>query len=73
MTRAAALLLSLLASSCAVTHKVEVFPHGVPTKWICADGLPVKTIQDVRCTDAICGYTCEPGRWSVPLPPEGGS
>ena len=66
MTRVAALLLAALVPGCAVTHKVEVFPHGAPTKWICADGLPVKVIQDVRCSDGVCGYTCEPDRWTHP-------
>ena len=62
--RALLLVLVIVAgASCSVTHKVEVFPHGAPKIWVCVDGLPVRVIQDVRCLDGICGYTCEPGRW----------
>jgi hypothetical protein len=57
------LIMALLSAGCSVSHRVEVFPHGVPKEWICGDGLPVKVIQDVRCTSGICGYTCEPERW----------
>lgn len=32
----------------------------------CADGLPPKILTNVACPpDSICGYSCEPGRWTV--------
>ena len=68
MTRARLGLLAwlLLAPACSVAHRVEVFPTGAPKRWVCLDGLPVKVLQDVRCLEGVCGYTCAPGRWTAP-------
>lgn len=60
---AAGLLLLGLSASCSVAHRVEVFPPGAPKRWICLDDLPPFVLQDVRCVDGICGYTCAPDRW----------
>ena len=53
----------LLMSACSIAHRVEVFPPGAPKRWICLDDLPPFVLQDVRCVDGICGYTCAPDRW----------
>ena len=65
MRLALALLLVAAGASCSgsVTHRVEVFPEGAPKRWVCLDGLPVRVLQDVRCLDGVCGYTCAPDRW----------
>jgi hypothetical protein len=74
MTKLALLAaLMMMGAGCSVTHRVEVFPHGVPKQWVCGDGLPVRVIQDVRCTDGVCGFTCEPDRWvRAPVVKQGG-
>jgi len=62
---ALALLLAAASSgACSVAHRVEVFPMGAPKHWTCLDGLPVRTLQDVRCLEGVCGVTCAPDRWS---------
>jgi hypothetical protein len=38
-----------------------------PLHTTCADGLPIRIIQDPACgPDAVCGYTCAPNRWKGP-------
>ncbi len=68
MTPAWLLLVALAAPACggAVTHRVEVYPAGAPKRWLCGDGLPVRVLQDVRCVDGVCGFTCAPERWTTP-------
>ncbi len=66
--RLALVLLVVGSASCAVTHRVEVFPHGAPKRWTCLDGLPVRVLQDARCLDGICGFTCAPERWAITAP-----
>jgi len=43
--------------------------HPFPTiraRW-CADGLPVKLLQDPRCPSGVCGWSCAPDRWREEL------
>lgn len=35
----------------------------LPLRRTCADGWPVKILQDPNCARGICGYTCAPDRW----------
>jgi hypothetical protein len=55
--RAFLLLAVLAASSCALVRSP------LPLRRICADGWPLKILQDPHCPNGICGYTCEPDRW----------
>jgi hypothetical protein len=63
MTRLlAGALLALAASACGglngdLTKRLRL------RSLICADGLPLRLLQDPRCTDGLCGYTCAPDRW----------
>jgi len=60
--------LLLGAPGCVVRRTIEVTPtSGTPR--ICADGAPVKILQDPACTNGICGYTCDPTRWKAPAIP----
>ena len=59
----AVLLLGTLG--CVVRRTIEVSPTSSKPV-ICADGAPVKILQDPACVNGICGYTCEPDRWKEP-------
>jgi hypothetical protein len=55
-------LLALLAIGCGgldgdLKHRFHL------RSLICADGLPLRLLQDPRCDDGLCGYTCAPDRW----------
>jgi hypothetical protein len=52
-----ALLLVLLGTGCAL--------NVTPTQpKVCLDNQPPKLILNDACKDGVCGYTCEPGRWT---------
>jgi hypothetical protein len=56
-------LLALLASGCGLGGELRHHLH--LRSLMCSDGLPVRLLQDPRCADGICGYTCAPDRWGV--------
>jgi len=47
-----AVLVLLLETACAL-----------PLRRTCADGWPIKILQDPQCPRGVCGYTCAPDRW----------
>jgi hypothetical protein len=55
-------LVVLTASACSLAAREEraLRLHSL----ICADGLPLRVLQDLQCPDGICGYTCAPNRWA---------
>lgn len=55
-----ALLLGLLLSASCVSLGSK--------SWVCADGAPLKILTHPACTRGVCGYTCDPDRWTVPPP-----
>jgi hypothetical protein len=64
-SEAALLALALLTGAgCSIGHRIDVVPAGAPAA--CLDGRPVRLLQDARCQDGICGYTCAPDRWARP-------
>jgi hypothetical protein len=60
-------LLAMLASGCGLESDLKHRLH--LRSLVCADGWPVKLLQDSRCPDGICGYTCAPGRWADVVTP----
>jgi hypothetical protein len=55
--RLAVILLALLTTSCVLVR------DPLPLRRICADGWPLRILQDRACPQGICGYTCAPDRW----------
>jgi hypothetical protein len=55
-------LVTCTAAGCSIGHRIDVTPPGAPQA--CLDGRPVRLLQDARCQDGICGYTCAPDRWT---------
>jgi len=35
-----------------------------PPPKVCADGGPIKVLQDPGCEHGYCGWSCEPNRWA---------
>ena len=63
------LLVALVAasSSIACVTATASARFGPPPRTPCADGLPVRILQDPACApDGICGYSCVPNRWKGP-------
>lgn len=52
----------LTGAGCSVGHRIDV--QATAPLQACLDGRPVKRLQDARCADGICGYTCAPDRWA---------
>jgi hypothetical protein len=59
------LVLALAASGCGLRSELRHHLH--VDSLICADGWPVRLLQDPRCPEGICGYTCAPDRWRAEL------
>lgn len=57
---------AFLASGSCLLTRTEL-----PLRRICFDGLPLKILQDAKCPDGICGYTCAPNRWTNESSTEG--
>jgi hypothetical protein len=55
-------LVALVSSSCSLAAREEraLRLHSL----ICADGWPLRVLQDPQCPQGICGYTCAPNRWT---------
>jgi len=54
---AAAIAIAILEAACVLTRPP------LPLRRTCADGWPIKILQNKTCPDGICGYTCAPDRW----------
>jgi len=50
-------LLGLDLAGCALARSP------LPWRRTCPDGWPIRILQDPRCPEGICGYTCAPDRW----------
>jgi hypothetical protein len=58
--------LVLTTSGCSLAGDVR---HELHLRSLhCSDGLPVRLLQNPRCPDGLCGYTCAPDRWDDRLP-----
>jgi hypothetical protein len=61
--RAGLLALALAGSGCfSASTTITLAP---PRPMICRDGMPLRILQHPDCTNGICGYTCQPGRWQL--------
>jgi hypothetical protein len=58
-----ALRLGLALAALILTGGCVLVRNPVPWRRICADGWPIKILQDKTCPEGVCGYTCAPDRW----------
>jgi hypothetical protein len=47
-------------ASCGCRTGVRIVPSH-----ICQDGLPSRVLVNPACAEGICGWTCEPDRWTA--------
>ena len=62
--RVAALVAALITSGC-LGAAGSVTLHLAPPRLVCYDGIPARLFLDARCPSGVCGYTCQPDRWTV--------
>jgi hypothetical protein len=71
------LALVLVLASCARMAQ-SVVAQGKAARMLprfadCPDRQPVRLLLGQTCPGGVCGYSCEPARWLVTCPPEGGT